>query len=454
MIQVSYKLKKGRSALIAIVGRGTSRFELGTGVLVPQGVVFSAPKSLTGGNHKERNQCDADLNLWENSLRTKWDKLTAVNPLATPADLKTMISTGKQKEAGFDATLLGWINKLTSRIDKGELANETTGTQLAPSSIVSMRGFVSIIEAFILKHGDFDFGRYNSGNALLLGKPPIVNKYKTLGAEFKNYLLVECGYANETTKQIINKLKRLIRNFSKEYGISIEPELLDPLKFRVAKKNSDEDIIALDDDQFEFILNNEHLLRGSAIRAKQQDVVDYIIAGLLTCARKGDMNVWRESNLRPDGDDYHLRFVPEKTKRSSQVVVDLFPLNHRLVEIFKKNLERHGKLMPPMPRILSRAIRSIMEKHTIFDRLIVIRTAKGEFVTKKASAAFKAHSLRSSGITYLLSKGMPEMAVKKISGHSQNSESFSAYAKVLEKNKQDLYRQVFSKFTPQPHTEG
>jgi integrase len=454
MIQVSYKLKKGRSALVAIVGRGKTRFELGTGVIIPFGVVFTPPKSMSGGDPKQRNKADADLNIWESGLRGKWDRLVSINPLATESDLKNMVARGKQKEAGFDATLIGWANKLTSRIDNGEMINKDTGRKLADNTLTSLKQFINNIEGFVAKYGDFDFGRYNSANATILGKAPVINKYKTLGAEFKNYILNDLKYGDQTTGVVMGKLRGLIETFSSEYGLTVDKELIEPLKYRARRKNSDEDIVALDDDQFEYIINNEEKFRIESRRVKQQRAIDYMIVGLLTCARKGDMGKWDSTNLRQADGGYRLRYIPEKTSRSSQAVVDVFPLSDRVVSIFKKNLELYNKLLPPLPFQLGRAIQAILKKHEIFDRQIVIRTSDGGFVTKKTSEAFKAHSLRSSGITYLLSQGMQEMMVKKISGHSQNSQSFLVYAKVLEKNKQQAYRDVFAKFaTPQLHTE-
>jgi len=452
MIQISYKLKKGRQALVAVVGRGTKRFELGTGVLVPDGVRFTPPKSLSGGDYNDRSTCDANLHLWEEGLRSKWSRLISTNPAATAADLRSMITTIKHREAGFDASLSGWISSLESRISKGELVNDNTGDILSEGTIKTIQYFISVTKKFIAKYEDFDFARYNSSNIMVLGRQAIIGKYKSFGASFKRYLTDDCQFGQQTSAVVMARLRWMIVMFAKEYNITIDDDMLDVIKFKSKRHSSDEDIVALDDDQFDFLIDNESMLRTEANYARQQAVIDYIIVGLLTCARKGDMNLWNETNLRAVGEEYRLRYVPEKTKRSSQAVVDLFPISERVVAIFSKNIQLYNKLMPPLPKQLAIGIKNLMKKYPIFDRDITVRNSKGEFVTKKTCTAFRAHSLRSSGITYLLSHGVPERVVRKISGHAATSMSFNVYAKVLEKNKQDLYRDVFNKFsepTPQ-----
>lgn len=457
-LQVSYKLKKGRQVLVAIVGRGATRFELGTGVRVPPGVRFVRPKSLVGGDYKDRNNCDSELHLWEVRLRAKWDKLRSMTPMATAIDLKMVISNNKLQESGFDATLLGWLNKLESRKNNGELSNDRTGNALSPSTLEQYQLFIDICRAYISKHGDFDFGRYNSGNIQILGKPDIVNKYKAFGATIKRYLNDERQFGRMTVSLLMAKLRWLVSIFSAEYNITIERDLMAVLRYSAPASSNNEEIVALEDDQFDWLVTNEDLIRRGLIRVRQQDIMDYIIVGLLTCARKGDMSSWTAVNLNVlDNGEYRLTYTPEKKRRSSSPpIIDITPLPAPVVRIFKKNLVKDNRLMPVLPTGLSRSIRNILKDQVmenpdgtatrIFDKEITIRTAKGELVKRKTWVAFKAHSLRSSGITHLLSAGMPEIQVKKISGHSPNSHAFAVYAKPLEKNRQDKLRDVNSKY--------
>ena len=47
--------------------------------------------------------------------------------------------------------------------------------------------------------------------------------------------------------------------------------------------------------------------------------------------------------------------------------------------------------------------------------------------TKKFSDCISSHMMRRTCITIMLTSGMPELVVKKISGHSNNSRSFFRY---------------------------
>ncbi len=450
MIQIAYRLRAGRRVLIAMIGSSRAeRFELGTGVTVPTGVTFTSPNSLSGGDNKDRNSCAADLHAWEDRVRTTWAKIKAFSPTVTAADLKGALSNTKETTAGYGATLEGWLNKLQERLENGEVSNEATGNPLSPRTIVHQTQFIRVARKYLLTNEDFNFYKYNSSNIPLMGKPVIISKYKAFSAGFKKFLTEDCKYGDKTKAGVMARLKWLIGLYSKEFGIFIDEELMKAFKLSAGGTGSDEDIVALYDDQFEFIINNEIALRQEAVRVEQQYTIDYIIVGLQTCARKGDMMIWDGANLRQDNGQYRLRFIPEKTKRSSRAVVDIFPLSESVVSIFKRNLEKYDKLMPPCPDHLEVNIRNILKRYPVFDRDITIKDPSGKFVTKKMYQAFKAHSLRSSGITYLLSRGVPEMIVKKISGHSPNSASFAVYAKVMDKQKGDLYKGVFS---PEPLT--
>lgn len=437
MIQITYKLKKGRRSLVAVVGRGNSRFELGTGVALPDKSTFESPRNIVGGNVSERNACFSELLLWETGIRNKLESTVGT-------EIKELLKKTPNKVI-FHNSLSSWLKQLCSQVASGVVVNEKTGNLLSPKTIIGMSDYTDLISLYIEAYGDFDFGTYNSSTYSSLTKQVVVNKYKSLGSTLKKFLLNDKGHGLETTFRNMARTKGFIKAMARDNNIDINQDLLSAFNFPKPNKNNEEDIIALDVDQYEWIINNESILRKDAT-IEQYRMIDYLVVGLITCARKGDMNTWTEANLRRTAAGLSLRYIPNKTKSSSAVTVDLTPVPSMVEEIFMRNIKIHGKLMPPLASGTRVTMRRLLKKHEIFNRDITVRSPKGEFIVKKTYDALKLHSLRSSGITYLLIKGVPEMIVKKISGHTTGSESFGLYAKIIESNKTDVMRSVYSMF--------
>lgn len=455
-LQITYKIKKQGRVFVAVIGRGAKRFERGTGVPLP--LSCKHENGNVTGDHKDRNKCIADKALWDSNLRETWRTLLKGNPQANTLDLRNFLNDGKITQAGFGATLKGWIKRLESLLEKGDLFGNK-GVTLAEGTIKLKRSLIRICRMYLAKYDDFDFGRYNSVNIQALGgRQFVVDKYAAFAGSFKRFLTEECDYGDRTVVEVMNKLRWLINRFSREAGVVIDDDLMGYITSSVSRrKNTSDDIIALDDDLFDFLIENEAEIRRALIYPDQQKVVDYIIVGLLIFARVVDMDSWTSVHFDGDGSNTHLKFTPIKTANSSGISVDVFPIPDEAMVIFKKNmLLYNGKLMPDRPPHLSRGIRGIFKRYPfvtkngspvldqngvpklLFDRIIRTKNTKGVVVKKKVWEVFNAHSLRKSGITHLRSQGIDDSVIKQLSGHSANSKSFAdSYAKVLDKNRID-----------------
>jgi hypothetical protein len=436
-LQITYKLKKGRRTLVAVVGRGSHRVELGTGLKLPTGVEFNLPRNVVGGDHRDRNTYVASLNAWEAAIRDRWGSLLQKSPASVPADLLRIKEPAQevQKEKTCKLTLLVWINHLADQIMADILCNDRTGRFLSKKTIEFNKYFINVMTGFVGRHGDFDFG-VNATH----------EDFQRVGSKIKRYLLEEMNYGQETTFKLMERVRWLIRSRIKGLRVSIDAQMLASFRYPRPRKNSSDDIVALDIDQYQWVIRNEAVLRADFPKPNQQVAIDYLVVGLITCARKGDMDSWTATNLRAIGQETGLRYVPAKTKSSSGVLVDITPVPECVAEIFKRNLNTHGKLMPPLSAGLGRAIRGILRKQPIFHREVTVRLASGSYTKKKTWEALRVHALRSSGITYLLSQGIPDGIVRSISGHTGNSDSFAVYSKVLDRVKRNTLQEVYSRF--------
>jgi hypothetical protein len=443
-LQITFKVKKGRRSVVAVVGRGSRRIEMGTGLRVPDGAQFEAPRNIVGGHHRARNDFIAALNDWESSTREKWRRITLIKPATVPSELLTFgkPTENPKPEWANELTLLGWIRHLTEQLDNGIICNERTGHLLSPRTLEFNRYYVKVISRFIQCHGDFDFGPYLGID--LSSRPASHDDFRALGSKIKRYIIEEENLGQETTFKLMERLRWHIRSSVKDLGLSLDPQLLVSFRYPRPRKNGGEDVIALDIDQFEWTIRNEGALRAEFPKPNHQVAIDYLIVGLMTCARKGDMNSWTSANLRTRGDETSLRYIPTKTKSSSGALVDITPLPNRVCQIFRRNLGVYQKLMPPLPTSLGRHIRAILRQQAIFNREVTVRLASGSHTKKKTWEALKVHSLRCSGITYLLSRGIPDPIVRSISGHTINSDSFGVYLKILESVKKEGLERLHS----------
>jgi hypothetical protein len=438
-LQITFKVKKGRRSVVAVVGRGSRRVEMGTGLRVPDGANFEAPRNISGGHHRTRNDFIAALNEWEVNLRERWLRLQSLKLEAKPSDLLETGSSAVEipHRRGLQRPALSVaVNYLAEQVRTRALVNDRTGGLLSRKTLEFNGYFVGVVSRYILSHGDFDLGAEDRASRLM--------RFKKFGVMVKRFLLEESQFGLETTFKLMERLRWLLRSYSTLCCDEVDEALLSALKFPKPRKNNNEDVFSLDVDQYEWILENEANLRAKHPSAPSQAAIDYLVVGLVTCARKGDIDSWTTANLRSTSRVTTLRYVPKKTESSSNLTVDFMPLPDSVLRIFERNIDVHGKLLPPLFARLGGSIRRILREEAIMQREVAVRDSTGGYKKTQSWEALRIHSLRSSGITYLLSRGVPEVIVRSISGHTRTSESFAAYSKVLESVKFQKLQETFS----------
>lgn len=147
----------------------------------------------------------------------------------------------------------------------------------------------------------------------------------------------------------------------------------------------------------------------------------YLTAEFLTSARYSDLSKLNQSNIHiQNGQEYLVYF---QSKTGKRVSIPITPL-------LKSQFSETGNLLPKIPySSLCRYIKQVYKKAG-FDRDIKsTKMVNGEIVEvfAKEYEVFGSHRMRASAITGLLQKGLTELEVKQISGHSKNSRSFSRY---------------------------
>ena len=194
---------------------------------------------------------------------------------------------------------------------------------------------------------------------------------------------------------------------------------------RYAAKAKEVDVLTKEES--DYIVNNYDHIKTVATRS-ESDALDYWISGIFTAARVSDMCKWNSDSLYTSDGTAWLKYTSQKTNTKISL-----PIPRVLKSVFHKNLKIHGKLLPIIPStIVTIRIKTLGKKLEIFQRKSskeVYKDGKLERVVTERWQDLGIHMMRGTAITNLLDSGVKEHIVKSISGHKQNSASFTRYVK-------------------------
>jgi integrase len=439
MLKIKYRTpKSGRKKINSLLTHNSFRIELSTGITIPDHIDFVQPKSFIGTDQAEIVRLQNELTEWENGIKNKYSSMVSSYGYGFSNQLfKSEIRVLPNSVSGDitnsnGTTLSAFIQQFSGLINSGVMYKKSNGKPYSNKTIELLKIIVNVINEFISMHGDFDFGMYNLDTESSIGKMVVIKAYDDLFDRYKSFLINDKMYGVYVVHDYIIRLGFIIRDRCDNNGINLSNRYMEKLKYNSPRERI---VVALSKNQFEWILNNEQTMRNDFSNTTWgNQIIDYMIAGLLTAARIGDLNRLTINNLIKNDDGYVLSYVPHKTKNSSGVKVDI-PVNDRLVKIFLRNAEKYnGKLLHTTHESTideaSSHVKNILKRYDIFQNQVQTQNKYGDIETKPFWKAFKFHSTRASLITYLLEQGAQETVIKSISGHTLDSSSFKAYTDI------------------------
>ena len=192
-------------------------------------------------------------------------------------------------------------------------------------------------------------------------------------------------------------------------------------------RNENIPIVVLSHDQLQFLINNaefENSLREYLKRTK-----DIFVFGCTVGLRFSDLMKLTKKNLEKSGNSINL--CVRSVKTSTDTKIKLPPYAIDIIYRYRRN----KTLLPVLSNArLNDNLKLLCEKAGWIHEVDKIRERRG--VTKKINNNGKSyrfcdlittHTMRRTAITTLLSLGMPETMVRKISGHAANSKEFYRY---------------------------
>lgn len=234
---------------------------------------------------------------------------------------------------------------------------------------------------------------------------------------------------NITSAKQMSTLKTLLNYARTIYKINVHPDYRD---YKVARKDSDFEVITLTYDEFETLFNLD--LTNNKRLAQVRDVFCFSCA---TGLRYSDLAQLKREHLRTDA----IKMTASKTGQRLEI-----PLN-----IFSSSiLKKYEGLHRPLPIISNQKtneyLKELCEKAGIDTPIEIIR----EYGITRKAVVYKKHELisihtgRKTFVTLSLEKGIAAQDVMALSGHS-TFKSFKRYVDVTSKRKQAVMAEAWGK---------
>ena len=174
-------------------------------------------------------------------------------------------------------------------------------------------------------------------------------------------------------------------------------------------------------------------------------VRDLFVFQCMTGPRVSDMWRFTEDNVS----DGCLQYIPDKTLRSmDRAKVVTVPLNTQALEIIERyrdeersGYERKGMLLPLISQIkYNEYIKEMLRAAGIVRTVTTYDSRSGREVERRICDVAASHMARRTFVGNLYEKVADPNLIASMSGHCENSQSFSRYRKISKKQKEDLVR--------------
>lgn len=252
------------------------------------------------------------------------------------------------------------------------------------------------------------------------------NYWKKFYKQFTGFLYEDCGHYDNYVGQNIRIIKAFLNYVNKE----LAPGAGDFHKLFYVR-NEEIPIHPLLPEELNFLIYD--MAFEASLSPRLQQVKDVFVFGCTVALRVSDLLQLKGSHLRESGGQYYLAVRSRKTATDT-----LVRLPGYAVDILDKYRKQKTRLLPPFNKVnLNSYIKELLEKAGFTQPVSKTRERRGITTEiKKLSLPGKTyrfcdlastHTMRRTAITTMLSLGMPEQVVRKISGHAPGSKEFYRY---------------------------
>lgn len=249
--------------------------------------------------------------------------------------------------------------------------------------------------------------------------------WKKFYQQFTAWLYDECGYYDNYAGANLKNIRSFFNYLNKELSLGVGDfhKLFYVRKEEVA-------IFPLLPEELNYLVHDTDFEKGLKPRMKQ--VKDFFVFGCTVALRFSDLAALTKSNIRIVNGRHYLAVRSIKTNTAT-----LIKLPSYTVEIIERYARQKKRLLPAFNLVnLNKFIKQLLEQAGFVHAVQVSRNRRGVPVEQKNEKTKKAlrfcdvattHTMRRTAITTMLSLGVPEQVVRKISGHSASGKEFYRY---------------------------
>jgi len=250
--------------------------------------------------------------------------------------------------------------------------------------------------------------------------------WKKFYQEFSNYLYNDLGCFDNYVGSNIQMLRTFFNYLNIDLGLPVGNF---HKQFYVRKEEIP--IVVLTPEQLNFLIYNKEFENSLTDRLKRTK--DIFVFGSTVALRVSDLMSLRPNNVEVIGEHTYLKTLSRKTHSFTRIKIPEYA-----VEIIKKYRRKQKTLLPLLSLFnLNKNIRLLMEAAGWTYSCTKTRSRQG--INREISNQYdskgnyrfcdlvSSHTMRRTAITTMLSLGMPEHLVRKISGHAANSKEFFRY---------------------------
>ncbi|MES2429307.1 MAG: tyrosine-type recombinase/integrase [Bacteroidota bacterium] len=269
--------------------------------------------------------------------------------------------------------------------------------------------------------------------------------WKEFYRKFSDFLFLEKNCFDNYVGCVFKTLKCFFR-YLKNEKYMVFPDFYE--NFYVPKEEIR--IISLLPERFYFLISNKEFENN--LNYKLRRWKDVFVFGCTTALRFSDLMNLRVRDIECIGQDHFLYYRSMKTDTPVNMKLPPFAVNIFLKYSISKRAT--DKLFPSISLLnFNKHIRSIAKQAKWVEVVGKFRSrngkpieiANGQHKLYKFCDLITSHVMRRTGITNLLMMGMPEYMVRKISGHSAQSESFFRYVNFAQSYITEEIDKVFEK---------
>jgi integrase len=254
------------------------------------------------------------------------------------------------------------------------------------------------------------------------------NYWKKFYHRFTEYLYKTSGHFDNYVSSIIKNIKTFFSWLNKDQSLNVGEFYK---KFHLRNENIP--ILVLLPEELNFFIYNKEF--ENSISLSLQKTKDLFVIGCTVALRFCDLLALQKSNIRIINETWYLSTRSKKT--GAELIMRL---PDYAIEILKKyfKLKNTKQILPKISNTnLNKNIKKLLEKAGFTNPLKKIREKRGQqkeiLNDKSSSKAYRmcdltsTHTMRRTAITTMLSLGVPEQVVRKISGHAPGSKEFYKY---------------------------